>query len=199
MSTLAAMSQRAPDPYCSCRRCRASRRSDDVAGGEPMPAACTSRMFGVDGGEDPRPPPLSGAGGDRNYVVTVYDPDAPTVSGFGMAGVQHSADVTEFRRRGRDPTVPECPPAACSSQRRRATATSVLLPAGPRPAPLHHHGACPAGRAPRCLRRRPGGLLMFNLLQATPRPGIDPPPSSAELRPPARRPPGFRSRRRQVA
>ena len=58
--------------------------SGDVADGTTMPAQHASAVFGVDGGEDVSPqltwsgfPPET-----KSFAVTVYDPDAPTASGF---------------------------------------------------------------------------------------------------------------------
>ncbi|MFC5995847.1 YbhB/YbcL family Raf kinase inhibitor-like protein [Pseudonocardia hispaniensis] len=57
--------------------------STDIADGETLPTPQRSGIFGA-GGED-RSPQLSWSGapeGTQSYAVTVYDPDAPTVSGF---------------------------------------------------------------------------------------------------------------------
>ena len=58
--------------------------STDVADGETMTARHASAVFGVEGGEDVSPqltwsgfPPET-----KSFAVTVYDPDAPTASGF---------------------------------------------------------------------------------------------------------------------
>lgn len=58
--------------------------STTVADGEPWPVAQLSGLSGVPGGQDVSPQ-LSWSGapeGTRSYAVTVYDPDAPTGSGF---------------------------------------------------------------------------------------------------------------------
>ncbi|QWF80721.1 YbhB/YbcL family Raf kinase inhibitor-like protein [Amycolatopsis sp. CA-230715] len=58
-------------------------RSNDVADGEPLATPHLSGIFGA-GGED-RSPHLSWEGapeGTKSFVVTCYDPDAPTASGF---------------------------------------------------------------------------------------------------------------------
>ena len=58
--------------------------STTVADGSPWPPAQMSGIFGVPGGEDVSPQ-LSWSGapeGTKSYAVTVYDPDAPTGSGF---------------------------------------------------------------------------------------------------------------------
>jgi Raf kinase inhibitor-like YbhB/YbcL family protein len=59
-------------------------RSDTVTDGEPLPLAQLSKIFGVPGGED-RSPQLSWSGypaETRSFVVSMYDPQAPTGSGF---------------------------------------------------------------------------------------------------------------------
>jgi Raf kinase inhibitor-like YbhB/YbcL family protein len=58
-------------------------RSDDVADGETLNKPQVSGVFGA-GGEDVSPHlAWSGApDGTQSYAVTVYDPDAPTASGF---------------------------------------------------------------------------------------------------------------------
>jgi len=58
--------------------------STTVTDGGPLAPAQHSGIFGVPGGADVSPQ-LSWAGGPegtRSYAVTVYDPDAPTGSGF---------------------------------------------------------------------------------------------------------------------
>lgn len=61
-----------------------SLTSDDVTEGERLPDRSASGAMGVDGGEDASPQ-LSWSGapeGTKSFAVTVYDPDAPTASGF---------------------------------------------------------------------------------------------------------------------
>jgi hypothetical protein len=58
--------------------------SASVQEGKPLADAQMSGLFGVPGGLDASPE-LSWSGapdGTRSYAVTVYDPDAPTMSGF---------------------------------------------------------------------------------------------------------------------
>ncbi len=58
--------------------------STTVADGQEWPKAQYSGAFGVPGGQDVSPQ-LSWSGapeGTKSYAVTVYDPDAPTQSGF---------------------------------------------------------------------------------------------------------------------
>ena len=58
--------------------------SGDIEEGGTMPAPQLSKAFGVEGGEDISPS-LNWSGapeGTKSFVVSCYDPDAPTVSGF---------------------------------------------------------------------------------------------------------------------
>lgn len=73
-------------------------RSDDVTDGETLANPQVSGVFGA-GGEDVSPHlAWSGApDGTQSYAVTVYDPDAPTASGFWhWAAFNIPADVTEL-------------------------------------------------------------------------------------------------------
>ena len=58
-------------------------RSDDIADGQTLARPHVSGVFGA-GGDDVSPHlAWSGAPeGTQSYAVTVYDPDAPTASGF---------------------------------------------------------------------------------------------------------------------
>jgi Raf kinase inhibitor-like YbhB/YbcL family protein len=72
--------------------------STDVTDGAPLPTPQLSGIFGA-GGED-RSPQLSWSGAPEataSYVVTCYDPDAPTASGFWhWAVVDIPASVTSL-------------------------------------------------------------------------------------------------------
>ena len=73
-------------------------RSNDIADGQPLNNPQVSGIFGA-GGEDVSPHlAWSGAPeGTQSYAVTVYDPDAPTASGFWHWAVFNlPADVTEL-------------------------------------------------------------------------------------------------------
>ncbi|MGW4482426.1 YbhB/YbcL family Raf kinase inhibitor-like protein [Amycolatopsis sp. NPDC004368] len=73
-------------------------RSTDIAEGETLATPHLSGIFGA-GGED-RSPQLSWEGfpeGTRSFAITVYDPDAPTASGFWHWAVFNvPASVTEL-------------------------------------------------------------------------------------------------------
>jgi Raf kinase inhibitor-like YbhB/YbcL family protein len=72
--------------------------SDDVTDGAKLSSPQVSGVMGA-GGED-RSPHLSWSGapeGTQSYAVTIYDPDAPTASGFWHWAVFNiPADVTEL-------------------------------------------------------------------------------------------------------
>ncbi|OYN99116.1 YbhB/YbcL family Raf kinase inhibitor-like protein [Enemella evansiae] len=71
--------------------------STDVTEGEQLPAAQLSGAFGVEGGLD-RSPQLSWSGfpeETKSFLLTCYDPDAPTMSGFWHWAVYNlPADTT---------------------------------------------------------------------------------------------------------
>ncbi|MFI6580893.1 YbhB/YbcL family Raf kinase inhibitor-like protein [Embleya sp. NPDC050493] len=73
--------------------------SSDAADGAPLSPAQFAAMSGATGAED-RSPQLSWSGfpaATRSFVVTMYDPDAPTPSGFWHWAVADiAADVTSL-------------------------------------------------------------------------------------------------------
>src|SRR5438132_4366192 len=87
------------NPYDDLPKVRSFElRSDDVAEGQTLAKPQVSGIFGA-GGEDVSPH-LAWSGvpdGTQSYAVTVYDPDAPTASGFWhWAAFNIPADVTEL-------------------------------------------------------------------------------------------------------
>jgi len=72
--------------------------SKDIRDGEALPAAQRSGIFGAGGDDTSAQLAWSGfPPGTRSFVVTVYDPDAPTASGFWhWAVVDIPANITEL-------------------------------------------------------------------------------------------------------
>jgi Raf kinase inhibitor-like YbhB/YbcL family protein len=89
--------------------------STTVTDGAPLPIAQHSGLLGVPGGEDVSPQ-LSWDGapeGTRSYAVTVYDPDAPTGSGFWHWAVANiPASVTTLPEGAGDDTGSGLPDGA---------------------------------------------------------------------------------------
>jgi Raf kinase inhibitor-like YbhB/YbcL family protein len=74
-----------PNPYAFLPKVPSFRlHSSTVRNGRPLPTAQESGVFGVPGGKDVSPQ-LSWSGfpkGTKSFVVSMYDPEAPTGSGF---------------------------------------------------------------------------------------------------------------------
>src|SRR6201997_1194894 len=89
--------------------------STDVTDGQALPAAQMSGIFEVPGGKD-LSPQLSWSGAPaetRSYTVTMYDPDAPTGSGFWHWAVANiPASVTELPTGAGDPDGGKLPAGA---------------------------------------------------------------------------------------
>jgi Raf kinase inhibitor-like YbhB/YbcL family protein len=77
--------QSGPDPYAYLPKVPSFRlTSTSVTNGQPLPLEQLSKMFGVPGGQDISPQ-LSWSGfpaGTQSFAVSMYDPQAPTGSGF---------------------------------------------------------------------------------------------------------------------
>jgi Raf kinase inhibitor-like YbhB/YbcL family protein len=88
--------------------------SNDCREGDVLPMPHVSGVMGA-GGED-RSPQLSWSGfpeGTRSFAVTVYDPDAPTASGFWHWAVANiPASVTELPSGAGDKDDPSLPDGA---------------------------------------------------------------------------------------
>lgn len=86
--------------------------STTVADGQPLRSAQYSGVFGVPGGQDISPQlSWSGAPSDtKSYAVTVYDPDAPTESGFWHWAVANiPASVTSINEGAGDENGTDLP------------------------------------------------------------------------------------------
>ncbi|MEU8610121.1 YbhB/YbcL family Raf kinase inhibitor-like protein, partial [Actinoplanes sp. NPDC048791] len=109
--------------------------STSVEDGKPLAAPQLSGMFGVPGGEDASPQ-LSWSGapaGTRSYAVTVYDPDAPTGSGFWHWAVANiPADTTALPEGAGDDTGSRLPAGAVQlpNDARAARYVGAAPPAG---------------------------------------------------------------------
>ncbi len=76
-------------------------RSEDVVDGAPLAPAQVSGRMGAGGGD--LSPQLSWSGfpaGTKSFAVTVYDPDAPTASGFWHWAAFDIPVTTTFLARG---------------------------------------------------------------------------------------------------
>lgn len=84
--------------------------SEDCSDGQRLPDAHASASMGVPGGED-RSPQLRWSGfpdETKSFAVTVYDPDAPTASGFWHWAVFNiPASVTELSSGAAAGDMPE--------------------------------------------------------------------------------------------
>ena len=112
--------------------------STTVTDGAAWPAEQYSGIFGVPGGKDVSPQ-LSWSGapeGTRSYAVTVYDPDAPTGSGFWHWAVADiPASVTELPEGAGDDTGSGLPEGAFQlpNDARAARFIGAAPPAGDGP------------------------------------------------------------------
>jgi Raf kinase inhibitor-like YbhB/YbcL family protein len=109
--------------------------STSVEDSKPLPAPQMSGLLGVPGGLDASPQ-LSWTGapdGTRSYAVTVYDPDAPTMSGFWHWAVANiPATVSRLPEGAGDDAGSGLPPGAVQlpNDRRDARFVGAVPPAG---------------------------------------------------------------------
>jgi Raf kinase inhibitor-like YbhB/YbcL family protein len=120
-------------------------RSTDIIDEEPLP---TEQMAADCGGHD-RSPQLSWSGapeGTQSYAVTVFDPDAPTGSGFWHWAVYNiPASVTQLPSAAGDPDSGQLPTGAVTlpNEYRQTEYTGAAPPPGTGP---HRAQSGPAGR-----------------------------------------------------
>jgi Raf kinase inhibitor-like YbhB/YbcL family protein len=114
--------------------------SSDISHNETMPTPQVSGIFGA-GGED-RSPQLSWSGfpdGTKSFAITVYDPEAPTLSGFWHWAVFNlPASVTELPAGAGDPDSSALP-AGAVTLRNDAGLTRFLGAAPPDGHGLHQY------------------------------------------------------------
>ena len=128
-----------PNPYDFLPRCRASPSPAAMRRRRTLPMPHVSGVMGA-GGED-RSPQLSWSGfpeGTKSFAVTVYDPDAPTASGFWHWAVANiPASVTELPSGAGDKDDPRLPEGALQLRNDGGFAGYVgRSPVGARPAPV---------------------------------------------------------------
>jgi Raf kinase inhibitor-like YbhB/YbcL family protein len=124
--------------------------STDVTDGQPLPPAQMSGIFKVPGGKD-LSPQLSWSGAPaetKSYTVTMYDPDAPSGSGFWHWAVADiPAPVTGLPTGAGDGTGEHVPTGRSISPTTCAwPASSALDRRRGRASPLRHRGAGPRHR-----------------------------------------------------
>lgn len=114
--------------------------SSDVADGQELPTAQVSGIFGA-GGEDVSPQ-LSWSGfpdGTKSFAVTVYDPDAPTASGFWHWAVADIPVTTTSLPSGAGDDTGSGLPAGAWQLRNDASLARFLGAAPPAGHGQHHY------------------------------------------------------------
>jgi Raf kinase inhibitor-like YbhB/YbcL family protein len=145
--------------------------SSDISDGKTLPTPHVSGIFGA-GGED-RSPQLSWSGfpeGTKSFAITVYDPDAPTLSGFWHWAVFNiPASVTELPAGSGSPDS-DALPSGVVTLRNDAGLTQYLGAAPPEGHGTHHYQFVVHALDVESLDVDPGAtpaFLMFNLMGHT--------------------------------
>lgn len=126
------------DPYAGMRPVPGFQvTSTDIEDGEPLPA----EIYDLPSGGQNRSPQLSWSGfpeGTRSFVVTCFDPDAPTGSGFWHWAVANiPASVTSLPGGAGDPAKGLLPEGAITMP--NETRASEFIGAGPPEGTGVHH------------------------------------------------------------
>lgn len=112
--------------------------SDDMKEGERMPHAQVANMMGHQGGNISPHLAWSGApAGTRSFALTVFDPDAPTGSGWWHWNVVNIAPDVHVLPRGCGSGQGGLPPGAV--QTRVDAGVSSYTGAAPPPGPVHRY------------------------------------------------------------
>lgn len=121
------------DPYAGLRSVPDFElTSADIQDGEPLPA----EVYAVDAGGQGRSPELTWAGfpeATKSFVVTCYDPDAPTGSGFWHWAVANiPASVTNLQSDAGNPANSLLPDGAVTmpNEKREPQFTGAAPPEG---------------------------------------------------------------------
>jgi len=145
--------------------------SSDLTDGQTLPTPHVSGIFGA-GGED-RSPQLSWSGfpeGTKSFALTVYDPDAPTLSGFWHWAVFNlPASVTELPAGAGRPDSGDLPSGAVTL-RNDAGLAQYLGAAPPQGHGPHHYQFVVHALDVESLDVDPGAtpaFLVFNLMGHT--------------------------------
>ncbi len=120
-------------------------RSDDVADGQMMSQNQVFDGFGMTGGHISTSLSWSGfTAQTKNFAVTLFDPDAPTGSGWWALGRARHPRVGDRTRDARPaPAVPACPKRRSTSAMTTWSRIRRCRGAGRRPAaPLLVRGTC---------------------------------------------------------
>lgn len=116
-------------------------KSKDIVDGQLTDKKFMSAIFGIEGGQDVSPEvSWSGAPSDtKSFVVTLYDPDAPTGSGFWHWAVSNiPATVTELPQNAGDPSNANLP-AGTVQIPNDARAKQYIGAAPPKGHGVHHY------------------------------------------------------------